>query len=464
MKKILISATIGVFILTGTIWILSFSLESLTTITCKKEEETYGFCVVSKINSSGVKSTTLATSKIKAAKVETRIQNNSGSQKTSQKESLSKQDIVKEQCEDSSSNMQCQYRLILLLTTKDEILPLTDYQSGYKYESEQNKISTFLLNPNETSLNFIVERSYIYATSVSFLALALAIVTSIFSYKYLPLFDKYQNLANNCQKLSNHYQRVCHEYQNFQQQASGKYEELRQQALAGLGELQNSISDLEEGNRSLKTECDRYKGTADIKKREVSKLKQEKKILADKLKEFEIGFEYYQKHQNKGVAIAFNATNDIQPIFDNRKHEGDIMQEGTNINAGGDISGFVGGNVTGSTINLGAISGSVSNVVNQLPSASDPTQPGIKELLIELQAAIESDADLPKKGKASALENVKVLAEVAQDPEQPEKKGLGSQAVTFFKNAASFLPDTAKLAEACTKLLPLITKALGLPF
>ena len=125
----------------------------------------------------------------------------------------------------------------------------------------------------------------------------------------------------------------------------------------------------------------------------------------------------------------------------------------------------IGGNVTGSTINLGAISGSVSNVVNQLPSAPDPAaQPGIKELLIELQAAIESDADLPEKGKVSALEQVKLLAEVAQDPEQLEKKGLGSQAITFFKNAASFLPDTAKLAEACTKLLPLITKALGLPF
>ncbi len=124
----------------------------------------------------------------------------------------------------------------------------------------------------------------------------------------------------------------------------------------------------------------------------------------------------------------------------------------------------IGGNVIGSTVNLGAISGSASNAVNQLPSAPDSAQPGIKELLVALQTAIESDTDLPEKGKASALENVKVLAEVAQDPEQPEKKGLGSQAVTFLKGAVSFLPDTAKLAEACTKLLPLITKALGLPF
>lgn len=124
----------------------------------------------------------------------------------------------------------------------------------------------------------------------------------------------------------------------------------------------------------------------------------------------------------------------------------------------------IGGNVTGSTINLGEISGSVSNAVNQLPSSPDPQKPGIKELLAELQTAIESAAELPDKGKATALEQVKVLAEVAQNPEQPEKKNLGSQAINLLKGAASFLPDTAKLVEACSKLLPLITKALGLPF
>lgn len=123
----------------------------------------------------------------------------------------------------------------------------------------------------------------------------------------------------------------------------------------------------------------------------------------------------------------------------------------------------IGGNVTGSTINLGEISGSVSNAVNQLPNSPDPKQPGIKELLAELQAAIEGDADLPEKGKATALEQVKVLAEVGQDSEQPEKKDLGSRAINLLKGAASFLPDTAKLAEACSKLLPLIAKALGLP-
>ncbi|KAM3097392.1 hypothetical protein ACKFKF_20040 [Phormidesmis sp. 146-12] len=86
----------------------------------------------------------------------------------------------------------------------------------------------------------------------------------------------------------------------------------------------------------------------------------------------------------------------------------------------------------------------------------------LADLLKQLQSAIESDPDLPNKGKATALEQVKTLAEVAQNPDQTEKKSLGTQSVTFLKNAASFLPDTAKLAEACTKLLPLISKALGL--
>jgi hypothetical protein len=60
------------------------------------------------------------------------------------------------------------------------------------------------------------------------------------------------------------------------------------------------------------------------------------------------------------------------------------------------------------------------------------------------------------------LQQVNVLAEVAQHPDQPEKKGLGTQAMTFLKGAVSLLPDTTQLAEACSKLLPLITKALDI--
>jgi len=62
--------------------------------------------------------------------------------------------------------------------------------------------------------------------------------------------------------------------------------------------------------------------------------------------------------------------------------------------------------------------------------------------------------------KADALEEVKTLAEAAQDP---EKQGLGRKAIKLLKGTAASLPDAAKLAEACSKLLPLIAKAIGLP-
>jgi uncharacterized protein YjbI with pentapeptide repeats len=146
---------------------------------------------------------------------------------------------------------------------------------------------------------------------------------------------------------------------------------------------------------------------------------------------------------------------------------GDTMNEKSsiNINAGGnigDVSGIAGGDVSG-VLNLGTISGNVTNAINQLPESPKVDEPGIKDLLQQLQAIIEADSDLPQKGKETALTQVQVLAEVAQNPEQPEKKDMGSQAINLLKGAASFLPDTAKLADACTKLLPLIGKLLGLP-
>ncbi|WP_244913229.1 pentapeptide repeat-containing protein [Phormidesmis priestleyi] len=139
------------------------------------------------------------------------------------------------------------------------------------------------------------------------------------------------------------------------------------------------------------------------------------------------------------------------------------MQE-TNDSSRNINIGNIGGNfnASGQALNLGDISGNVTNTINQLPE-STTEQPGIKELLTELQTAIASDSELSGKGKTNALEQVKTLAEVGQNPEQPEKKSLGEKAMIFLKGTIANLPDTAKLAEASSKLLPLIAKALGLP-
>jgi uncharacterized protein YjbI with pentapeptide repeats len=122
----------------------------------------------------------------------------------------------------------------------------------------------------------------------------------------------------------------------------------------------------------------------------------------------------------------------------------------------------IGGNVTGSTINLGTLSGNVTNTINQLPHDSDPNQPNLKDLLTQLQAAIEAEPSLPDGDKADLLEQVQHLAAAKQTAEPAQKAGLVRKAKKMFEVTLQSLPDTAKIAEACSKLLPLILKALGM--
>ncbi|OBQ34838.1 MAG: hypothetical protein AN485_15055 [Anabaena sp. MDT14b] len=124
--------------------------------------------------------------------------------------------------------------------------------------------------------------------------------------------------------------------------------------------------------------------------------------------------------------------------------------------------GSIGGdfNASGQALNLGEISGTVTNTINELPSAPEPDKPGIKELLTQLKIAIESDTDLKPKDKEKALKQVKALAEAAQNPQ--EKQDLADTAITMLKGVVSNLPTAAKLVEECGKLLPIISGFLGL--
>lgn len=135
---------------------------------------------------------------------------------------------------------------------------------------------------------------------------------------------------------------------------------------------------------------------------------------------------------------------------------------GININAGGNanISGISSGD---GIVNLGTISGNVSNAINQLPESSEPDQPNLKTLLAQLQQAIETDADLPETDKSDLLEQVQSLAEAKQTEEPAKREGLMRKAMKMFDATLKGLPDTAKIVEACSKLLPLILKALGFP-
>jgi len=57
---------------------------------------------------------------------------------------------------------------------------------------------------------------------------------------------------------------------------------------------------------------------------------------------------------------------------------------------------------------------------------------------------------------------VKVLAEAGQKPKEGATQKAAKTAMTMLKGTITGLPATASLFEACSKLLPLITKLFGL--
>jgi hypothetical protein len=127
----------------------------------------------------------------------------------------------------------------------------------------------------------------------------------------------------------------------------------------------------------------------------------------------------------------------------------------------GDGSFINTGSVSNSVVNLGEISGSVSNAINELPPDSTSDQPSLKDLLSQLQAALEADENLSETDKKDALEQVGVLAEAGKNPKENAMQQAAKQAVTMLKGLAFGLPATAKAVEAAKALLPMIQGWFG---
>ncbi|MBD2100102.1 pentapeptide repeat-containing protein [Leptolyngbya sp. FACHB-261] len=129
----------------------------------------------------------------------------------------------------------------------------------------------------------------------------------------------------------------------------------------------------------------------------------------------------------------------------------------------GNVSGVAaaGENQTMTGVALGAISGSVTNTINQLPESSDPDQPSLKDLLAQLQAAIETEPELTEEDKIEALEQVENLAQAGQQPGDGALQKAAKTSIKILKGTVSTLPDMTKLVQECTKLLPAIAALLA---
>lgn len=127
----------------------------------------------------------------------------------------------------------------------------------------------------------------------------------------------------------------------------------------------------------------------------------------------------------------------------------------------GNISGVAaaGEDQTMTGVAIGAISGNVTNTINQLPDNAEET--GIKELLTELQLAIEADTNLSNEDKEEALKQVQTIAEVGQKPQDQGMQKIVKNALKFLKGTIADLPSTVELVQTCGKVFPLVTQFFG---
>ncbi len=104
----------------------------------------------------------------------------------------------------------------------------------------------------------------------------------------------------------------------------------------------------------------------------------------------------------------------------------------------------------------------VANTINQLPDASEFDKPGIKELLTQLQAAIKADSNLNTEDKDEAFEQLIVLAEVVNSPQDKRMQKIARTALKILKGTVAELPHTSELVQECKQILPAIAKAFSL--
>ncbi len=108
----------------------------------------------------------------------------------------------------------------------------------------------------------------------------------------------------------------------------------------------------------------------------------------------------------------------------------------------------------------GDINGTVANIINQLPD-SNSKETEIKELLSQLQEAINSTPELGEEEKTEALEQVATLEEAGANPNDGKWKKAAKTATLVFKGIGTSLPQATKFVEACDKILPDLTQLIS---
>ena len=111
-----------------------------------------------------------------------------------------------------------------------------------------------------------------------------------------------------------------------------------------------------------------------------------------------------------------------------------------------------------SVVNLGTISGNVTNSINQLKESNTPNSEQLADLLSQLKSCIESENELNSEDKEEALEQVNALAESGQNLQDGAMKKAAKTAIRVLKGIKDELPPTVALIQGLNQLIPAVEK------
>jgi uncharacterized protein YjbI with pentapeptide repeats len=170
-----------------------------------------------------------------------------------------------------------------------------------------------------------------------------------------------------------------------------------------------------------------------------------------------------QRHSAESKGFTLELIRNLGNLFPDVSVNTTAMNQSNNPNISSGSGSFINtgeiSNLTGNTINLGEISGTVQNSINRLPDSLSE-QPGLKELLRQLQATIESEQQLAEADKAEALEQIQTIAEQANQPAAHRVQPVLNRAVKILRGTVTAIPSATTLVQEGTKLVTAIANLL----